>query len=107
MNNIKKLLGQRIKELRKNRKYTQEQLAEILDIDQRTLSAIECGINFPTKNFIKIANTFNISLIDLFDFERIELNSEQKKMKICSLLNELSSRDLDILYKLIKLMIQI
>ena len=43
---IKKLLGQRIKELRTKKGYTQEQLTEKLNIGQRTLSKIERGNTF-------------------------------------------------------------
>ena len=43
---IKKLLGQRIKELRTGKGLTQEQLTEKLNIGQRTLSKIERGNAF-------------------------------------------------------------
>ena len=46
MNDIKKLLGLRIKELRKMKKMSQQVLAEKANIDQRSLSHIECGDNF-------------------------------------------------------------
>lgn len=105
MSDIKKLLGQKIKTLRKAKKLTQEQLAEMLDIDQRTLSAIECGINFPTKNFLKISEIFNIELKELFDFENIEINDDKIKKEINNLLNYLNSRDLKIVYQLIKSML--
>lgn len=105
MRDIKKLLGQKIKNLRKSRKLTQEQLAEMLDIDQRTLSAIECGVNFPTKNFIKISEIFNIELKELFDFENGETDDSLIKEEIKNLLKYLNSRDLKIVYKLIKSML--
>ncbi len=102
MDDIKKLLGQRIKELRKSKKYTQEQFAEIINIDQRSLSAIECGVNFPIKNFIKIANVLDVELKDLFDFEHLELTDEIKRNEIKSLVKNLDSHDLNIIYRLIK-----
>lgn len=105
MQNIKKLLGSRIKEIRKSKGWTQEELAEILGIDQRTISAIERGANFPTKNFIKIAEVFHIELKELFDFEHLELNSNTKKQKIQQMLEKLDSRDTDIIYRIIKSMI--
>ena len=46
MNNIKKLLGKRIKIHREKAKLTQEQLAEKIGINSRSLSLIECGSNF-------------------------------------------------------------
>ena len=44
--NMKELLGKRIKELRTQKQLTQEQLAEMVDMGERNLSKIECGINF-------------------------------------------------------------
>ena len=52
----KKLLGKRIKEIRKQKNLTQEQLAELIQIETGSLSAIESGRHFPSlptleKNF--------------------------------------------------------
>ncbi|MCR5261532.1 MAG: helix-turn-helix domain-containing protein [Candidatus Gastranaerophilales bacterium] len=105
MSNIKKLLGEKIKSLRKAQKLTQEQLAEMVDIDQRTLSAIECGINFPTKNFVKIAQALKVDLKELFDFDNTELSDDEIKQEIINLLDCINSRDLKIVYKLIKSML--
>ena len=43
MNDIKKLLGKRIKELRKAQGISQQQLAELANIDQRNLSHIDAA----------------------------------------------------------------
>ena len=43
---IKKELGIKIKRMRINRGLTQEQLAEMVDVSQRTMSGIEIGENF-------------------------------------------------------------
>ena len=104
-NDIKKLLGKRIKELRLSQNISQHQLAQVLDIDQRRLSAIECGINFPTRNFIKIANALNVDLKELFNFEHHTLNNGQKKQYIALAIEKLQEHDIDIIYRLIKSMI--
>ena len=58
---IKSELGKKIKRMRLNRGLTQEQLAEAVDISQRTLSGIELGENFMTAetldNIVKALNT--------------------------------------------------
>lgn len=105
MDNIKKAIGKRVKELRRSRKWTQEQFAEKIDIDQRTLSAVECGINFPTKHFIKIAKAFDIELKELFDFEHIEITEDKKRKDIKTMVDKLEERDLNIVYKLVKTML--
>ena len=46
--NIKKLLGEKIKRLRKVRGFTQEQFAEMIDITPRNLCRIEAGQSFVT-----------------------------------------------------------
>ncbi len=105
MNNIKEILGLRIRELRKQKGITQEQLAEMINIDQRNLSNIECGVTFPSKSLGEIANALNVSLRDLFDFEHVKLTSEEMKNFICNSLDNLSDSDIKIIYRLIKSMV--
>ena len=67
---IKTKFGKRIKELRKRRGYSQEQLAEMLGIAQNTLSKIELGENFLTADTLeKLINALEVSPTELFDFE--------------------------------------
>lgn len=101
-NGIKKLIGRRIKEIRLSKNITQQQLAEMIDIDQRSMSAIECGKNFPTKNLLKIANSLGVELKELFDYEHLEIDDSQKINQISKLLHNLSSHDLNIVYRLVK-----
>ena len=69
----KKLLGKRIKELRKNAGFTQEKLAELIDIETSSLSGIESGRHFPSLPTIeKIANTLNLEMKALFDFNHLQ-----------------------------------
>ena len=105
MDDIKKLLGKRIKELRMSRNISQSELAQALDIDQRRLSAIECGVNFPTRYFVKIANYFKIDIKDLFDFKHLEVDDDEIKKEIIESINYISSRDLRILYRILHSMI--
>ena len=104
-NNIKKLIGQRIKEIRTSKKITQQQLADMIDIDQRSLSAIECGNNFPTKNLLKIANSLGVELKEIFDYEHISLSEDEKIKEISTNLKKLSAHDLNIVYRLVKTMV--
>lgn len=71
--NIKKEIGEKIKRIRKKRKYTQEQLAEMIDISPRNLSNIEQGINFAKANTLeKILIALNISTEDLFSNDELK-----------------------------------
>ena len=53
-------LGKRIKELRLERKWTQEKFAEIAKINDKEVSHIEAGRrNITIDTLVKIANSFN------------------------------------------------
>lgn len=69
MESLKEAFGVRLKTLRKERKITQEDLAEILGINVRQLGRIEAGENFPSSDTLaKISVAFDVSLMYLFDF---------------------------------------
>jgi len=104
MNDIKKLLGKRIKELRKLRGISQQMLAENANIDQRSLSHIECGDTFPSRALIGIAKALDVELRDLFDFEHHKLCVNDMRMCIINKVENLSDENVKILYRLIKLM---
>lgn len=70
MNNIKRSFGAKLKEIRKRNNYTQEALAEKLDLSTRQLIRIENGQNFPSVETLgKISSLFKIDLQSLFDFD--------------------------------------
>lgn len=72
---LKKLLGKRIQQLRKENKMTQEQLAEIIDISVRNLSKIENGVNFPSEQTMeKLLRAFKMFPHELFWFNNQELD---------------------------------
>jgi transcriptional regulator with XRE-family HTH domain len=74
---IKQELGQKIKRMRVNRGLTQEQLSEIVDVSQRTLSGIEIGENFVTAETLdKIIIALNTTPEELFATSHIKDTSE-------------------------------
>lgn len=69
-----KKISMKIKIERIKRNLTQEQLAELADLDRSTVSKIERNIISPTiVTLEKIANAFNMTIIDLINVEKIEL----------------------------------
>lgn len=102
MNEIKKLIGKRIKELRKEHNLSQQELAELINIDQRNLSNIECGISFPSKSLLQIAEAFDISLKDLFDFEHLTLKRTDMLNYIENKIQYLDDRNIKFIYRIIK-----
>lgn len=64
---IKEEFGKKIKRMRLNRGLTQEQLAEAIDVSQRTMSGIEIGENFVTaETFDKLVRALNTTSEELF-----------------------------------------
>lgn len=63
--NIKKEIGERIKRVRKQRGYTQEELAEIMEISSRNLSNIELGNSFPKTKLLFLRT---VRLVVFFGF---------------------------------------
>ncbi len=60
-------LGSRVKALRLVNKFTQIDLAAIVDVDVRTINRIESGTYNPTLKIISgLASAFEISISDLF-----------------------------------------
>ena len=65
----KKIFGQRLKELRKNKNLTQLKLAEIIDTEESHISALERGIHFPKfETLEKLANALDVEFNELFFF---------------------------------------
>lgn len=101
---IKKELGQKIKRMRINRGLTQEQLAEMVDVSQRTMSGIEIGENFVTAETLdKIIYALNTNSEELFAIEHLKpinelLDEIQQDLKYISQ----NPQKLEILYNIVK-----
>ena len=104
MERVKILLGKRVRELREKRNLNQQELAELIGIDQRNLSKIECGVVFPSKCLDKLSKALNISLPDIFDFEHLDLTTEEKRNFIKVMLDEISDEEVTFIFKLIKVL---
>ena len=60
----------RVRELRKNQKLTQEELAELIGISRQAINAIEKGKFDPSlPTAFKMAKLFKTSIEDLFIYE--------------------------------------
>ena len=105
MANTKELLGARIREIRKARGLTQEQLAEKVDIEQKHVSRIEVGKNYPTIDRLeKMAVALDVPLASFFEFLHLGNVSDRAK-NIEELMKELDVPSQRIAYKMIKAII--
>ncbi len=67
MKNLKNQVGNRIKESRKAKQYTQKQVAQILHMTQQQYSRFENGIfELDYESLYKISQLFDVSLDYLF-----------------------------------------
>ena len=107
---IKTELGQKIKRMRLKKGMTQEELAEKIDISQRTLSGIETGENFVTAETLdKLVLAMNISVEKLFETEHYK-ETPILVQEINNILTELTEnnarREIEILYNLAKTLLK-
>lgn len=80
MNQIK--ISAFLKELRKEKNLTQEQLAEQLNVSGRTVSRWETGTNMPDVSIlVELAEFYNVSISEIIDGERKSerMNEEVKE----------------------------
>ncbi len=81
-------LGSKIRQLRKERGLTQEQLAEKLNIDNKHLSRIEKGIHKPTYHVIlKLAEVLNINIYDFSEKSDLKNDTDTIYLKSLKILN--------------------
>lgn len=101
MNSLKKLLGQRIKEVRKSRGLTQPALAEMVNVDAKYISRIETGSSSPSLDTLEnISIALDIEVKELFDFAHLK-GKEELIARIPQLLNKLNTNDVRLAYRLI------
>ena len=102
MVNIKILFGRKIKECRKKKGLTQAQLAEFVNVDDKHISCIESGKNFPSPDLIeRLATALIIEPKDLFEFYYLQ-DTTDLKADIISMLDNLNQDELSLAHKYIR-----
>ena len=82
------LLGRRIKELIKRKGFSQEKMAELVEIEPASLSNIVTGKNYPLLTTLdKIVKVLNINYSDIFNFEH-HADIEELKETIINILDK-------------------
>lgn len=101
--NIKKQIGARIKELRQNKGYSQEQFAEKLGLAPRTLCGIEIGKNFFKADTLeKIIETLEITPQDLFRVNYLQPKDVLVEEIIKTVKSIKDREKIETIYKIIK-----
>lgn len=97
----KKLLGKRIRELRKRSGLTMAELSEKISIEPSSLGNIENGYNYPLiANLETLAKALNCSISDFFNYEHLAQPNDLQK-EINKMLENNPDRIQDV-YKLLK-----
>lgn len=99
---LKEQFAKNLKTIRKSRKLTQEQLAEIVNVDFRYISFLENAKSFPSCDLIeKLSKALNVNYTDLFMNEE-NMSREQIKKQLLETIELLDNKNLNILLNLAK-----
>src|SRR5271157_3330692 len=97
----KKLIGIRLREIRKKHEYSQEQVAELADIASNYLSRIELGKENPTVDtLLKLARLYEVELWELVDYGH-EVNRKTMESRICNIIKSAKDEELSLILKFI------
>jgi len=97
------LLGQRIRELRKKKGLTQEELGEKSGISYKYLGSIERGLENPSfRHLSRLAKSLGVELDEIFKFQHLEPSRSKILKNIGFSLNGMTDAEIKLAFKLIK-----
>lgn len=100
MNLDKEIIGQKIRQIRSEKGFSQEKLSEKIDISPRHMCTIENGNSFPSlETFVKIAQILDIDLNDFFNLSPI--NDDSLRTEIYELVQTSPAKELYLIKDLI------
>ena len=100
---IRKKLGERIRELRKNAGLTQEELGEKAALNYKFIGELERGqVNVSLDSLARITDALGVRIGDLFSKKKIPVQKILVKEKSC--LPKFSSQDLHLIKKALRLL---
>ncbi len=98
----KKLLGRRLRDLRKKRGLTIERLAEIADVGEKYVGDIERGKENPTIGILeKLANAMSVKLHQLLTFDHEIQGKRLLRRRIIQVLDQCDEKELQTILRLV------
>lgn len=98
-------MGQRIKAARERKGYTQEQLAERLNMSVQHVSVIERGVKAPKlETFIRIANELDVNA-DFLLSDLLAVSAQLEASELYDSMREVSERDKERILKVIRVLV--
>lgn len=89
------LLGRRIRDIRKAKGWTQEQLGSKADVSYKFIGEIERGVQNPSFDIlVKIAGALEVELFELFRFEQGAANRKDIESRMAKVLKGIPEDDL-------------
>ena len=74
INEVKKEIGQLVKAIRKQRKLSQSELAQLLDVSRTTIQNLELGKNFTVDTILKVLK--EVDLLHQLNIEIIQAKNQ-------------------------------
>lgn len=103
---IEQKIGRQIQQLRKQKGYTQEQFAEMIDLSTNYFSDIERGKSFPRpEKLVAIINTLECSADDLFQ-DVIQTGYQIKASRLADRLADLSPENKQLVMDLLDVLLK-
>jgi len=100
----KKMIGMRIRELRRKAGFSQEEVAERSQMTAKHLSNIELGKENPTlETFMKLSLVFEVDLWELLNFEH-QLNRKEAESRVPAILKKRSEDDLRLAFRILNIL---
>lgn len=106
------MFGEKLKELRKSKKLTQEDIAKKFNVNPATVSAWEVGKAQPSYDIlVELANYFDVTTDYLLNYTQDELNKMEKLKKLLKEagmwddnLNDMSKEDFEKAMKIVAML---
>ena len=102
MENIKELVGIRLKELRKNKGLSQAELSEIVNVDSKHISRLETGKTYPGPETLDaLAKALDVPVKEFYEFQHFDGNKVTVE-SIQELLRGAGEEKLTLIYRIVK-----
>ncbi len=96
-------IGTFLKTLRNEKGFTQEELAEILNVSSRSISRWENGKNFPDISLlVQLAELYDVEIIEIIDGERKSETMKKETKEVAEKLSDYAEADKEITIKRIR-----
>lgn len=107
MQEIKRMLGSRIRALRTSKGLTQQELAELCSLNYKYLGGIERGERNPTfENMVKISQGLGIALHSLFILEHESRDIGTLKKKLDEILSKSDDEEIRKAFRIVEALLE-